>query len=88
MIDAAAGAHGVLLERAHQRCGLARIEDRDAARRRVDELAGQRGNAGHPLHEVERRALGGEQRRGTTVNLGDLHSGLAPRAVAVMHADA
>ena len=33
MIDAAAGAHGVLLERAQQRRRLARVEDDDAARR-------------------------------------------------------
>ena len=63
MIDAAAGAHGVLLERAQQRRRLARVEDDDAPAGGIDELPRQRGDAGEPLQEVERRALGRQQRR-------------------------
>ena len=45
VIDGAAGAHRVLLERAQQRRGLARVEHDDAPARGVDELARQRGDA-------------------------------------------
>ena len=52
MVHAAAGANGVLLERAQQRRRLARVEDRDASGRRIDELARQRRDAGQPLQKL------------------------------------
>ena len=45
MIDAAAGTHGVLLQRAQRRRRLARVEHGDASVGRVDELARQRRDA-------------------------------------------
>ena len=80
MVAAAAGAHGVLLQRAQQRCRLARVEDRDASRRGIDELPRQRGDAGQPLHEVERGAFRRQQRRGMPANLGDHGARLTQRA--------
>ena len=62
MIGRAAGAHGVFLEHAQRRRRLARVEDRDAAAGRVDELPRARRDARQPLQKIERRALGDEQR--------------------------
>ena len=61
----AAGPHGRLLERAQARRRLAGVEHRHrrvALVRRRDELRGERGHARQAPEEVQRRALGGEDR--------------------------
>ena len=87
VIGASTRAHGVLLQGAHQRCRLARVEDGDATGGRIDELPRERGDAGEPLNEVERRALAGQQRVGPAADLSDGGAGRAQRAVAVMNRD-
>ena len=62
MVRRAAGADGVFLQRAQRRRRLARVEDGDAPAGRVDEPPRQRGDAGQPLQEIERRPLADEQR--------------------------
>ena len=61
VIDRAAGAHGVFLERAQRRRRLARVEDGDAPAGGVDEAPRARGDARQPLQEIERGALADEQ---------------------------
>ena len=87
MVGAAAAAHGVLLEDAQRRRGLAGIEDGDAARGRVDEARGQRGDARQPLQEVQRDPLGGEQGPGPSGHFGHRLAGFAARAVAPAHGE-
>ena len=81
MVGAAAGADGVLLERAQARRGLAGVEDaRARALDRRDVAGGERGDPGQAAEEVERHALAGEDRGGGPVQLGE-RPGLAPAAV-------
>ena len=63
VVRAAAGAHGVFLQGAKARRGLARAGDpRLRAGDGVDIAARQRGDAGEMAEEVERHALGGKDR--------------------------
>ena len=65
MIGAAAAGHGVFLQRAPTGCGLAGVKNLDVcAGHLLDELRRQRRHAGEALDEVERCALGGQQRTG------------------------
>jgi hypothetical protein len=69
MIDAATRAHGGISSTRMSGVVLrVSIVMRPAA---AHELARQRCDARHPLHEVERGSLRGEQRRGPALNLGD-----------------
>ena len=78
VVDAAAAAHGVLLERPQARGGLAGVADRGAgAGDGVDPVPGQRRDAGQVADQVERGPLGGEQRAGRA---GDAEHGLARAA--------
>ena len=67
VVHAAAGAYGRLLERAQAGERLARVPDAGATARRVrrgvDEAAGQGGDPREVAEEVQRGALGGEDRR-------------------------
>ena len=64
VVRAAAGAHGVLLERAPAGRRLPRVEDlRLRALHRVDVARRERRDARQALHEVQRDALGRQQRR-------------------------
>ena len=74
VVDAAAAADGVLIQRAQAGDGLAGVEDfglgfggGDGA----DEFVGEGGDAGHALHEVEDDALGGEDAGGVGADDGD-----------------
>ncbi|MDR6137000.1 hypothetical protein QE438_000304 [Pseudoxanthomonas sp. SORGH_AS 997] len=63
VVVAAAAAHGVLLRQAQARDRLARIQDaRAGAAHGRDEGRGDRGRAAQGLQEVERGALGADQR--------------------------
>gem|GEM_PF-6743388 len=62
VVHAAAAAHGVLLQRAPSRRGLARVEDlRARAAHGMHIARGERRNAGEVLHEVERDAFSRDQ---------------------------
>ena len=81
MVGAAAGPHGLLLELAQPRRGLARVEDaRAGALHRLDEAGGERGHAGQPAEEVERHPLAGEDSGGRAGQLGQ-RPRLAPGAL-------
>ncbi len=70
VVDAAAAPHGVLLERAQPGRRLAGVADaRAGAVDRVDPGGGERRDAGQVAQQVERGALGGEQRPHGTVGL-------------------
>ena len=74
VVGAAAGAHRRLLERAQARawsCGCPRSEPAAGRRGRVDEPPGERGDAREVAEEVQRRALGGEDRRQRPVDPAD-----------------
>ena len=59
VVVAAAAAHGVLVQRAQARRGLAGVDYAHVvARHGVDVAARGGGDAAHALHEVERGALG------------------------------
>ena len=63
VIEAAAAAHGVFLERAQPRRGLARAADaRAVAGGAADEFMRRGRDAGQMAEKVERHALGGEHR--------------------------
>ena len=81
VVDATAGSHRIFLEDAEGRCGLAGIKDRCPTIRRVNEASRQRGRAGHPLQEVERGALGGQQGRGESRDANHGLTRLAPVTV-------
>ena len=87
VIGTSTRAHGVLLQDAHQRRRLARVEDGDVTGGRIDELSRERGDSREPLNEVERRALADEQRLGTASHLSDGCAWRAQRAVAMMNRD-
>ncbi len=63
VVPAAAGPHRRLLERAQAGRRLAGVPDRGPRRGGVDEAAGEGGDAGEVAEEVQRGALGGEDRR-------------------------
>ena len=72
MVRAAAAGDGELVEPPQARRGLARVEDLDArALDRRDVPAGGGGDARHPLQQVERGALGGQDRAGRALDPGD-----------------
>ena len=75
VVEAAAAADGVLLQRAPAGQRLAGVEDpRAGALERIDPGGGRGGDAGEVAGEVERGALGGEQAPGRT---GDPHHHVA-----------
>ena len=82
VVRRAAGADGVLLERAQRRRRLARVEDGDAAARRLDEPARARGDAREPLQKVERGPFADEQRPRGADHLRDLLARAAGVAIA------
>ena len=83
MVRRAAGADGVLLERAQRRRRLARVEDGDAAAGGVDEPARARGDAREPLQKVERGPFADEQRPRGADHLGDLLARAAGVAIVL-----
>ena len=87
MVGAAAAADGVFLEIAKRRRRLSGIEDRDAARRRVDIASRLGRDAAQSLEKIERRPLGRQQRAGPSDDLGDDRSRLALLAVPAMRAE-
>ena len=87
MVRGAARRDRVLLERAQRRRRLARVEDRDAAGRGVDEQARACGDAREPLQEIERRAFADEQRPRARVDGGDRVARAARLAVAAVHGE-
>src|SRR5579884_265471 len=61
VVPAAAAANRVLVEEAQARSGLACVHDGGVcARYHIDKPAGHGGNAAHPLQEIERNSLTGE----------------------------
>src|SRR5690606_37677721 len=65
VVHSAAATHGVLLEVAQAGRGLASVDDlRAGSGDGLDIEAGQRSDAAHPAHQIERGALGGEQSAG------------------------
>lgn len=59
MVEPAAAAHGVALEKAETRCSFASVDDAGARTCRFrDEPGRERGDAGKTLYEIERHALG------------------------------
>ncbi len=74
VVEAAAAADGVFIERAQAGDGLAGVEDfglRLHGGDGADVLVGERGDAGHALHQVEDDALGGEDAGGVGADDGD-----------------
>jgi hypothetical protein len=87
VVGASTRTDGVLLQGAHQRCGLASVEDGDVTGGRIDELSRERRDAGEPLNEIERRALSCQERIGSAADLSNGGAGRAQRAVAVVNRD-
>jgi len=70
MIAPAPASHGVFLEAPPAGCGFARVENlRVRVFDGVHELRGERGDAGKPLHKIQRDAFSGENRARWTGNL-------------------
>ena len=88
VIEAAAAAHGVFLDRAQSRRGFARTDD---ARLGVGDLLHERrgrgGDAGHVADEIQRRALGGQNRPCIARNGHQLRAGADLIAVAAVRFD-
>ena len=88
VIEAAAAAHGIFLERAQARRGLAGAAD---AQLRAGGMAhiigGERGDAGQPADEIQRGALAGQHRARRARNRQHVHAGGDGRAVAIMRLD-
>ncbi len=85
MVEAPAGAHRVLLREAKAGQGLARVDD--ASPRALDGIGVQRGLGGdraQQLQEVERGALGCQQRAGGAF---DFQHGLVGRAALAFGAE-
>ena len=83
VIVAAAAAYGVFLHRPQPRRGLARTDDaRLGVGDPLDELRGGGGDAGHVADEVERGALGAEDRARVALNGHQLGAGRDRCAVA------
>ena len=79
VVDSTARAHRGLLQRAQAGRGLARVEDLGARALDLPNGPGGRGrNAGESLEEVQRRALGAQQRPRAALQAKD---GAAPRAI-------
>ncbi len=86
MVRAAAARHGVLLEEPQIGRGLARVEDHRPVRLdRLDETRGQRGDAAHPLHEIEGGAFRRQDRGRLALDHQDRAAGLD--RLAVRHDD-
>src|SRR5690606_5724135 len=81
VVGAAARTDGVLLDGPQRGRRLAGVEDRDAPGSRVHVPACECGNAAEALHEVERGALGDQQRRRAAVHLGHQGAGVAEIAI-------
>src|SRR5258708_26038382 len=87
MVAAAAGAHGGLFERAQARRRLARIPDPGrVVTARIEERVDERPHAGRDsrkmTEEVERRTLGGEDRRQRAPHDADGGTGRDKQALA------
>ncbi len=76
MVATSAGAGGGLFEAAQAGRGLAGIPDADATVGDLHELIHPGGNARQMAHEVERRALGGQDRRERSLDVGNNRTGL------------
>jgi len=86
MVRAAAARHGVLLEEAQIGRGLTRVEDHRPVRlHRLDESRGQRGDAAHPLHEIEGGAFRRQDRGRLALDRQDRAAGF--NRLAVRHDD-
>ena len=76
VVAAAAVAHGLALEAAQPRRRLAGVDDaRAGAGDRGDVAGGERGDARHPLHEVEADALGAQDAAGRPLHAGEHGAG-------------
>ena len=86
MVAAAANLHGLLLEHAHARSGLAGVEHAGArSLQSLHVLIGHGGNAAHALHDVQHQALSLKQRAHLARdNHGDIAL-LHPTSVAHQH---
>ena len=74
VVEAAAAADGVFIQRAQAGDGLAGVEDLGlgfCGGDRADVFVGEGGDAGHALHQVEDDALGGEDAGGVGADDGD-----------------
>ncbi len=88
VIVPAAAAHRVFLERAETRRGLARTNDARLGAADLGDIGGgERRHAGETAEEIQRRALGGKDRRGGTFDFGEQRSGRDLVAVAVAGAE-
>ena len=83
MIEAAAAAHGVFLQRAKAGRGLPRAADAGLGLARRAHISGGRGgDAGQVLHEIERHALARQHRSRIAVDVHQHGPGFDCRAVA------
>ena len=82
VVHSAAAAHGVFLQRAQARRGLAGVDD-DGARplHRLHIGARKSGDPRQPPEQVERRAFCGQKRAGVGVHAGEHGAGLSVSAV-------
>jgi hypothetical protein len=88
MIEAAAAAHRVFLERAQAGRGLAGAADaQSSAGGMADIIGGERGDAGQPADKVQGGALTGQHRARRARNRQQVLTGGNRRAVANMRLD-
>ena len=88
VIEAAAAAHRVFLERAQPRRGLAGAADACLGVADLRHVSGgERGHAREAAEEIQRRALGRKDRRGGTFDLGEQRSRRDLVAVAMAGAE-
>jgi len=87
VIGTAADAHGMALELAHSRCRLAGVGDPDGVPQRLLECARLRGDATHPLEQVQPEALGPQQGDGRSFECSEIRARLDRRAIGDIEAD-